>query len=281
MTTNTWHKRSIFAASSGRSSSKRRSARTIRTSPSSACSRSSAASDTRSATRCGGCCCRRCAARPSGASASTASLHEHQTIPGVVEDVHQIIGNLKIADADAARRRREAVLRIQKSEAGPVTAGDIESVGGVAHRRSGASPLHAPGRPRDQHRAVREQGPRLRRGGSAPARPRPAGGSRPHRLDLQPGPPRELRRRRDARRPAHRLRSPHAHRRDERHGLAGRGGQLRGRARADALPVLRELRLALVGAGRPRASEQTGDARELAASSSRRRSTSSSSRCAR
>lgn len=58
-------------------------------------------------------------------------LHEHQTIPGVVEDVHQIIGQLKTlvlaldADVDTG------VLRIRKTEAGPVTAADIQQAPGV------------------------------------------------------------------------------------------------------------------------------------------------------
>ena len=58
-------------------------------------------------------------------------VHEHQTIQGVVEDVHQIIGQLKTLvlalDADV----ETAVLRIQKREAGPVTAGDIQMSSGV------------------------------------------------------------------------------------------------------------------------------------------------------
>src|ERR687892_727931 len=58
-------------------------------------------------------------------------LHEHQTIPGVVEDVHQIIGNLKALVLTLPDDVDEAVLRIQKSEAGPVTAGNIESTGGA------------------------------------------------------------------------------------------------------------------------------------------------------
>src|SRR5687768_536413 len=58
-------------------------------------------------------------------------LHEHQTIPGVVEDVHQIIGNLKSLVLTLPDDLDEAVLRIQKSEAGPVTAGDVESAGGA------------------------------------------------------------------------------------------------------------------------------------------------------
>jgi len=50
-------------------------------------------------------------------------VHEHQTIPGVVEDVHQVIQNLKslvvVLDDDVD----EAVLEIQVDKAGAVTAG--------------------------------------------------------------------------------------------------------------------------------------------------------------
>ena len=52
-------------------------------------------------------------------------LHEHQTIQGVVEDVHQVIQNLKslvvLLDDDVD----EATLEIQVSKAGAVTAGAI------------------------------------------------------------------------------------------------------------------------------------------------------------
>src|SRR5688572_14005416 len=58
-------------------------------------------------------------------------LHEHQTIPGVVEDVHQIIGNLKTLVLHLPEDVEEAVLRISKGEAGPVTAGNIETTGGA------------------------------------------------------------------------------------------------------------------------------------------------------
>src|SRR5215216_5661990 len=58
-------------------------------------------------------------------------LHEHQTIPGVVEDVHQIIGNLKALTITLDDDVEDLVLRISKGEAGPVTAGDIEQSGGV------------------------------------------------------------------------------------------------------------------------------------------------------
>jgi DNA-directed RNA polymerase subunit alpha len=58
-------------------------------------------------------------------------VHEHQTIGGVVEDVHQIIGNLKMLTLILAEDVEEAVLRISKKEPGPVTAADIQVSGGV------------------------------------------------------------------------------------------------------------------------------------------------------
>ena len=52
-------------------------------------------------------------------------VHEHQTIVGVVEDVHLIIGNLKTLVLELADDVEEAVLRISRSSAGAVTAGHI------------------------------------------------------------------------------------------------------------------------------------------------------------
>ena len=53
-------------------------------------------------------------------------VHEHQTIPGVVEDVHQIIGNMKALTLTLDEGVEDVVLRVTKSEAGPVTAADIQ-----------------------------------------------------------------------------------------------------------------------------------------------------------
>src|SRR5688572_3525767 len=59
-------------------------------------------------------------------------VHEHQTIPGVVEDVHQIIGNLKALTLTLDEGVEDVVLRVVKGEAGPVTAADIQqNVAGV------------------------------------------------------------------------------------------------------------------------------------------------------
>jgi DNA-directed RNA polymerase subunit alpha len=58
-------------------------------------------------------------------------VHEHQTIPGVVEDVHQIIANLKSLTLILADDVEEVVLHITRTESGPVTAGDISASGGA------------------------------------------------------------------------------------------------------------------------------------------------------
>src|SRR6266850_4224381 len=58
-------------------------------------------------------------------------VHEHQTIPGVVEDVHQIIGNLKTLTLSLPDDIEEAGLRVSKSKAGAVTAADINATNGV------------------------------------------------------------------------------------------------------------------------------------------------------
>lgn len=58
-------------------------------------------------------------------------VHEHQTIPGVVEDVHQIIQNLKslvlVLDDDV----EETTLELRASKAGAVTAAGIKEKSGV------------------------------------------------------------------------------------------------------------------------------------------------------
>jgi len=58
-------------------------------------------------------------------------VHEHQTIPGVAEDVHQVIQNLKslivVLDDDV----NEAVIEVSASQAGAVTAADVRGKAGV------------------------------------------------------------------------------------------------------------------------------------------------------
>jgi DNA-directed RNA polymerase subunit alpha len=52
-------------------------------------------------------------------------LHEHQTIAGVVEDVHQVIRNLKTLVLRMTEDADEAVLELRARQAGPVTARNI------------------------------------------------------------------------------------------------------------------------------------------------------------
>jgi DNA-directed RNA polymerase subunit alpha len=56
-------------------------------------------------------------------------VHEHQTVPGVVEDVHQIIQNLKGLVLSLDEEREDAVLELRANTAGAVTAQAIEKTG--------------------------------------------------------------------------------------------------------------------------------------------------------
>src|SRR5262245_59892933 len=58
-------------------------------------------------------------------------VHEHQTIQGVVEDVHQIIGNLKSLTLTLDEGVEDVVMRVTKDEAGAVTAADIQEAAGA------------------------------------------------------------------------------------------------------------------------------------------------------
>jgi DNA-directed RNA polymerase subunit alpha len=59
-------------------------------------------------------------------------VHEHQTIQGVVEDVHQVIQNLKSLVVTLDEDVDEAVLSLRARKAGSVTAGEIDAPPGVA-----------------------------------------------------------------------------------------------------------------------------------------------------
>jgi DNA-directed RNA polymerase subunit alpha len=58
-------------------------------------------------------------------------VHEHQTIAGVVEDVHQIIGNLKTLALMLDDEVEESVLHISRSKVGAITAAGIQTSKGV------------------------------------------------------------------------------------------------------------------------------------------------------
>lgn len=58
-------------------------------------------------------------------------VHEHQTVQGVLEDVHQIIQRLKALTLVMVEDVDEAVLHITKDGPGPVYAGDIQEHGSI------------------------------------------------------------------------------------------------------------------------------------------------------
>jgi DNA-directed RNA polymerase subunit alpha len=58
-------------------------------------------------------------------------VHEHQTIPGVVEDVHQVIQNLKALVLTLDSDIDDAVLELRVEKAGPVTAANIQAGAGA------------------------------------------------------------------------------------------------------------------------------------------------------
>jgi len=58
-------------------------------------------------------------------------VHEHQTVAGVSEDVHQIIQNLKTLVLKLHEETPDATLELKATKAGPVTAGMVEPKSGV------------------------------------------------------------------------------------------------------------------------------------------------------
>jgi DNA-directed RNA polymerase subunit alpha len=182
-------------------------------------------------------------------------VHEHQTVAGVVEDVHLIIGNLKTLVLAMGDESEDVVLRISRNSAGPVTAGHIEANANVRvvdprhhlftlqderdinvelYVNKGRGYVEA-----DQHVADRGLPVDLvkidalynpvRRANFTVAETRVGQRTDYDRLTLTGG--------------------------DERHDHSEEAGQLRGRARADALPVFRGLRLQHVGNGIARAAK--------------------------
>ena len=58
-------------------------------------------------------------------------VHEHQTVAGVLEDIHQIIQRLKALTLVLDEDKDEAILRIRREGKGPVYARDIQESAGV------------------------------------------------------------------------------------------------------------------------------------------------------
>src|SRR5215213_9628659 len=58
-------------------------------------------------------------------------VHEHQTVQGVLEDVHQIIQRLKALTLILSDETDETILRIRREGKGPVYARDIQETPSV------------------------------------------------------------------------------------------------------------------------------------------------------
>ena len=242
---------------------------------SSSASRSNAASASPSATRCGACCCRRCRARRSPAVQIDGVLHEFSTLPGVREDVTDIVLNLKEVRAQAARRPDGRRARIEAKGEGVVTAGDIQAGPSVEILNPELPHRHPVQGGRARRRADDQDRPRLRLRRAQQGRGR-AGRHHADRRHLLAHPQGQLHRHQRPRRPAHRLRQA------DRRGLDGRqrAPRRRGRLRRPHPPGpalhLHQLRGDAGDAGRGASRRRRPSTRTCSA-----RSPSSSSRCAR
>src|SRR6202008_2497302 len=68
-------------------------------------------------------------------------VHEHQTIPGVVEDVHQVIQNLKSLVVTLDEDVQEARLEWPAGRAGAAAATQVQTTAGVPHLDPGQHTL--------------------------------------------------------------------------------------------------------------------------------------------
>ncbi len=223
--------------------------------------------------RCAACCCRRCRARPCTSVQIDGVLHEFSSIPGVREDVTDIVLNIKdIAikmQGDGPKR-----MVVKKQGPGDVTAGDIQTVGDIVvlnpelvhlpSRRGRRDPHGVHGQHRQGLCAVRAQSSRGR-----------ADRAHPGRQPVFAGAQGLLQGREHPRRPDPRLRQADDDDRDQWRGHAGGLARLRGAHPPGPAQRLRQLRGAPQG---ERGREHPGARRSTRRSS--RRSTSSSCRCA-
>ena len=201
-------------------------------------------------------------------------LHEFATLPGVREDVTDIVLNLKEVRLKL-HEGLEARAQIEAKGEGTVYARDIQVGPNVEILNPDlqiATPVEgrrAAGRADDQGR------PRLRAGRPQQGRGR-AGRHHSHRRDLLADPQGQLHRHQRARRPAHRLRPADDRGVDRRQRPAGRRRRLRGPHPAGPAHHLHQLR------GRRRGGRsRRGGARRPSTRTSSGRWPSSSSRCAR
>ncbi len=169
-------------------------------------------------------------------------VHEHQTVQGVLEDVHQIVQRLKALTLVLDPDIDEAVLRIRREGKGPVYARDIQENANVTVRESRPPAVHAAGRSGHQLRALRQQGR-----GYVESELHPLDRSLPVdlvRIDAIYNPVRRANFTvsRDPSRSAHRLRPARRHGGDQRHHHPRGRDRLCGRSGPGALPLLRGVR---------------------------------------
>ena len=163
--------------------------------------------------------------------------HEFTTLPGVREDVTDIILNLKNLICRLHGESPEVEVRLQKKGAGTVTAADIEAPADLEILNPELEIAHLSGDGRLEMTLTIGRGR-----GYVPAELNRRAGAHdrrdPDRLDLLAGSPRHLRRRGRPRRPAHRLRQAHARHHDRRLDRAARGDRA---GRRDPDPAARDL----------------------------------------
>src|SRR5256885_4067087 len=176
-------------------------------------------------------------------------VHEHQTIPGVVEDVHQIIQRLKQLTLVLAPDVDDAVLHIKRDKAGAVYARDLEAHGAVTV----VNPDQLLFTLQDDRDVAGELYVNKGRG-YVEAEQHPVDRTMPVdgvRIDSIYNPVRRANFTVAETRVGQRTDyDRHADRRDQRYYHSGRGSELCGRAGADPLPVLRRFRIARFGAAR-------------------------------
>ena len=140
-------------------------------------------------------------------------LHEFSTIPGVKEDVTEIILNIK-GLVVSSEHDEPVVMYLRKQGSGPVTAADIAPPAGVEIHNPGLHIATLNDKGTVEMELTVERG---RGYVSAAAEQVRRPGDRPHpgRLHLQPGADRDLQGRGHPCRAAHRLRPPRRRRRDQ------------------------------------------------------------------
>ena len=133
-------------------------------------------------------------------------MHEFATLPGVVEDVTDIVLNLKKVKFKAHTIASQQMLLLSVNKEGAVTAGDIQVNQDIEVVNPKQHHLHARQEDRSSRRNSKSKSAAASATGDENKKPDQAIGVIADRLDLLAGHARALRGREHPRRPAHRLR---------------------------------------------------------------------------